>query len=261
MKDALKHGMTEELQPPPLPRGEQWALFLDVDGTLVGFMDDPARVTLAPTLPALLQRLASRLGGALGVLSGRCLAEIDTLFAPMRLPAGALHGHELRDPEGRLSVLAPEPGAAHRIADEARQTIDALPGVTLESKRGIGFALHYRLAPEHAAAVVQAAESIAGSSAGAYEVQHGDCVAELKPAGADKGSALRRLMAQPPFRGRRPVVVGDDLTDETAFAVAARMDGFGVIVGARRPTRASYGLEDPASVQEWLRRMSEEDPS
>jgi trehalose 6-phosphate phosphatase len=250
-------GMISDLQPPPLPgAGESWALFLDIDGTLVGFEDDPALVAIGEPLQRLMPRLQSRLGGALAVLSGRCLAEVDALFEPLRLPAGALHGHEFRDSSGKFSVLAPPPDVAAQVGAQAREWAAALAGVTLESKGGIGFALHFRLAPEQARAAAEAAESIAHASAGAYEVQHGDCVAELKPVGADKGAALKRLMEHPPFRGRRPVMVGDDLTDELAFAVAEHLGGFGIVVGARRPTAARYCLSGPAGVHDWLDRLA-----
>ena len=251
-------GMISDLQPPPLPgAGESWALFLDIDGTLVGFEDDPARVAIGEPLQRVVQRLQSRLGGALGILSGRGLAEIDALFEPLRFPAGAMHGHELRDASGLLSLLAPPTEVAAQVGEQAREKAAALAGVTLESKGGIAFALHFRRAPEQAQAAAEAAESIADASGGAYQVQHGDCVAELKPVGADKGAALRYLMEQPPFLGRRPVMVGDDLTDELAFAVAQRLDGFGVVVGARRPTVARYHLSGPAVVHEWLGRLAE----
>lgn len=250
--------MTSELQPPPLPgAGELWALFLDIDGTLVGFENDPALVALGEPVRRVMPRLQSRLGGALGILSGRCLAEIDALFEPLRLPAGALHGHELRDSSGTLSLLTPPSEVAAQVGAQARERVAELAGVTLESKGGIGFALHFRLAPDQAQAAAEAAESIAHASAGAYEVQHGECVAELKPVGADKGAALQYLMEQPPFRGRRPVMVGDDLTDELAFAVAERLEGFGVVVGARRPTVARYRLSGPTGVHDWLSRLAE----
>src|SRR5688500_3179219 len=141
-------GMTSELPPPPLPGvGERWALFLDIDGTLAGFVDDPASVVLGTPVQRVVQQLQERLGGAVAILSGLGLAELDSLFDPHRYPAGALHGHELRDAAGTTTLLAPAPAVSARIAALAHAKVATLAGVTLEDKGGIGFALHFRRAP------------------------------------------------------------------------------------------------------------------
>lgn len=252
-------GMTIELQSPPLPAsGERWAIFLDIDGTLVGFADDPAHVTLDDALLQLIDRVHSRTGGALGILSGRSLSEVDALLAPLRLPAGALHGHALRDSAGSMTLHEPRPEIAIEVKAKVQEAAAALDGVTLECKSGVCFVLHFRAAAHHARAAGEAAEAIALATEGQYEVQYGDCVAELKPAGSSKGMALLHLMDQIPFRGRRPVMVGDDLTDEQAFAAASRRGGFGIVVGARAPTMARYRLPDPPAVHEWLARLVKE---
>lgn len=254
-------GMTTDLQSPPQPgSGERWALFLDIDGTLVGFDADPAQVVLDAALLELLERVGRRTGGALGILSGRTLADVDALMRPLRLPAGALHGHELRDATGATAVRRPSPGVAAEVEARMRDAEAALEGVVLERKSGVGFVLHFRGASHQARAAAQAAESIALASRGEYEVQHGDCVAELKPSGSSKGLALRRLMEQAPFRGRRPVVVGDDLTDEHAFAAAGGLGGFGIVVGSRVPTAARYRLPGPAAVRAWLAQLADPSP-
>lgn len=251
--------MTIELQSPPLPAsGERWALFLDIDGTLVGFADDPAQVTLDEALRLLIERVSRRANGALGILSGRGLSDVDKLFGPLRLPTGALHGHEIRDAAGLVTLRNPPPDVAAEVETKIRKAAAELDGVMLERKSGVGFVLHFRLAPHQARAAADTAEAIALTTLGKYEVQHGDCVAELKPTGSSKGLALQLLMDQAPFRGRRPVVVGDDLTDELAFAAANGLGGFGIVVGTRAPTLARYRLPDPAAVRAWLAQLAEE---
>ena len=251
-------GMTIELQSPPLPNGgDRWAFFLDIDGTLVGFEEDPAIVVLDASVLDLIVRISDATEGALGILSGRSLAQVDALLSPMCLPTGALHGQELRDPSGVLSLHRPSPGIAAEVEDRLREALTGMQGVALETKGGTNFVLHFRSVPHQAGAAALVADSIARASDGIYEVQHGDCVAELKPAGSSKGLALRKLMDQAPFRGRRPVVVGDDLTDEEAFAAANALGGFGVVVGTRTPTSASYRLADPAAVHAWLARLAD----
>lgn len=251
-------GMTIELQPPPLPAsGERWAFFLDIDGTLVGFANDPAQVTIDSALLQLLARIRQQADGALGILSGRTLADVDALLDPLRLATGALHGHELRDASGSITLHGPARDVAIDVEAKVREALAGLEGVTLECKSGIGFVLHFRSAPHQAQAATDTAEAIARAHSGKYEVQHGSCVAELKPTGSSKGLALQRLMEQAPFHGRRPVVVGDDLTDEHAFAFASELGGFGVVVGARTPTLAQYRLADPSAVHAWLERLAE----
>jgi trehalose 6-phosphate phosphatase len=250
------------LQPPPLPgSGEGWAIFLDIDGTLVGFDEDPALVALDASVLNLIRRVRDRNEGALGILSGRSLAQVDALLHPLCLPSGALHGQELRDPSRVLSQQRPPPAVAAEVEAQVRRALRDLEGVSLESKSGVNFALHFRAAPHQASAAARIAESIAGASHGQYEVQGGDCVVELKPVGSSKGMAMQFLMGHLPFRGRRPVVVGDDLTDEEAFAAASRIGGFGVVVGARTPTSARYRLPDPSAVHAWLALLIEGKPT
>jgi len=244
------------LDTPPLPVvGERWALFVDIDGTLVDFARHPSEVHIDATTLALLTRLTSGLDGALAVLSGRCLADVDRILSPLLLPAGALHGIERRDPSGDITIAPASRASAERVHDACVDGIKTLEGVSLETKAGQGFALHFRLAPGHAASVRRLARDIADASCGHYVVQPGNCVAELLPRGSDKGSALRALMDAPSLSGRRPVMLGDDLTDESAFSVAAQLGGFGIVVGDRRPTLASYALASPRHAIQWLDRL------
>jgi trehalose 6-phosphate phosphatase len=246
-----------DLPAPPIPGPEDaWALLLDIDGTLVGFQSRPRDVRLPGEMIAVLARLFVQLEGALAVLSGRTLAEVDRLCAPLRLAAGALHGAQHRDAEGRVRLLRAPTAATDRVARECHLAVRLWEGVHVENKEGVAYVLHYRANPTVADEVKQFATSIALATDGAFETQFGDCVAELKPAGPTKGRSLRELLALPPFAGRRPVAVGDDLTDEAAFAQAASLGGFGVVVGARRPTHANYALATPVHTLLWLQALS-----
>jgi trehalose 6-phosphate phosphatase len=171
-----------------------------------------------------------------------------------------MHGHELRNAAGLVTLRNPPPDIAADVESKTLSAVAELDGVKLERKNGVGFVLHFRSALHLAQAAAEAAEAIALTTSGEYEVQHGDCVAELKPTGSSKGIALQWLMDEKPFRGRRPVVVGDDLTDEQAFAAASDLGGFGIVVGARAPTLAQYRLPGPAAVRDWLEQLAEELP-
>jgi trehalose 6-phosphate phosphatase len=238
---------------PPRPRppapADDWALFLDVDGCLLDFADAPDAVTVPATLHATLQRLSQRLHGALALVSGRALLRIDELFAPLRLPAAGLHGLERRSTVARLSP-PPVPSALAAIHDEARQVAAAWPGTLVEDK-GSALGLHWRAEPRAAAALRAFAEAALPRLPG-YRLQHGDHVIELRPSSGDKGEAILALLEEAPFRGRKPVFVGDDLTDESGFAVINAHGGLSVLVGQREPSAAHYALRDPAAVRAWL---------
>jgi trehalose 6-phosphate phosphatase len=250
--------MQLELESPPLPaRSDRWALLIDIDGTLVDFAPHPDDVRLGESTRQLLGTLFTRLDGAVAILSGRNLSDIDRLLHPLMLPAGALHGIERRGPDGRISTLRIADDAVVRAHAACVEGIANLPGVWIESKAGPCLAIHFRGAPQYASIVHELAHHVAAQSNGQLHVQAGNGVAELKPPGRDKGTALRAFLDVAPFRGRRPIVVGDDLTDETAFAEALRFNGFGVLVGASRPTVAAYALPTPATTIDWLQAVAD----
>lgn len=239
------------LPTPPLPACSTLALFLDLDGTLIEFADRPDAVVVAAGLPPLLRALRERLDGALALISGRALHDIDALLDIGGAAAG-LHGGEIRYVDGRRMTL-------HR-ADETR--LDELyaraaafaaawPGIVVEPKPH-ALALHYRTAPQAAAAVREMAAVLQDRAGDGYMLQPGNHVVELKPAGVDKGGAVEALMRSAPFAGRTPWVLGDDLTDEHAFVSAHAHGGAGIVVGPRRPTAARYALADPQAAHAWL---------
>lgn len=231
------------------------ALFLDIDGTLVDIAPEPDAVVVAPGLTASLARLALRLDGAVSLITGRPLDVVDRLFSSLRLPVSGLHGAEWRDAAG--AVTRPEPTERFLHAKERlRRGLAGWRGVVFEDK-GIAFAAHWRLAPHREKEVEELMEEIAIDAGEGWTLQAGKCVLELRPRGRDKGDALRAFMADPPFAGRRPLAIGDDVTDEAMFEAANTFDGLSVRVGdPGRPTVARGHVASPKALRAWLARVA-----
>jgi trehalose 6-phosphate phosphatase len=244
--------------PPEPGAASDWALFLDVDGTLLDLAHHPDKVRVDAGLHDDLGRLRNRLGDALALLSGRPLSQLDALFDWNRHAAAGLHGAELRTPDGRKRSTGESDGFG-RVRSRATELVAATPGVILEDKR-LALALHYRHAPAAREEAERIAQTLLHDAGDRYAIQRGDHVLELKPAGVDKGHALATLMRGAPFRGRTPWMLGDDLTDEDAFRCVNASGGVSVIVGSRRPTEAHYALDDPAAVRAWLHALAEAKP-
>jgi trehalose 6-phosphate phosphatase len=241
--------MSDPHRPPPPPfQLDGIALFLDFDGTLVDLADSPEAIRVPPTLHSLLGRLSRALAGRVAVISGRSLADLDRHLGGSALAMSGSHGLELRFAGGSQVPVAPPPGL-----EAARQALlrfaAADPGLLVEEKPA-SVALHYRLAPARAEEARAFLHDLAGRTG--LSVQPGKMVMELRPDGADKGDALRKMMTEPPFAGARPWFVGDDLTDEDAFVAAAELGGAGVLVGPARDTAARWRLDDVAAVAAWL---------
>lgn len=223
-------------------------MFLDFDGTLVELAETPDAIRVSPELPLLLRRLCRRLHGRIAIVSGRSIEDLEGHLDCSGLAVSGSHGLELRLADGtHLPLFVPRPFDGAR--DELAAFIEDRPGLLLEEKPA-GLALHYRLAPDEEARVVALVERLAPRHG--LALQQGKMVVELRPPGADKGDAVRALMAEAPFAGARPVVVGDDLTDEHAFQAAAAMGGAGILVGEERPSAAAYRLPSVAAVERWL---------
>jgi trehalose 6-phosphate phosphatase len=238
------------------------AVLLDVDGTILDLAATPRDVKVPQTLKRALKTLHARTGGAIAFVSGRPLADLDRLFAPLKLAAVGGHGAELR----ASGSMEPERYDVPIGADLRSKFIalaKSLDGIILEDK-GYSLALHYRLAPQHAVAVREAvAEACAVYPKSALEVLPGKAVIEVKSTAFNKGTGVRELMRFPPFRGRRPVFVGDDVTDQAAFAVLPEFGGTGFSVGHQMPGLAGC-FPKPHDVREWLSRVagaSVSDPS
>lgn len=229
---------------------KNWALFLDVDGTLVQLAEHPFAVEVRSELRDLLQQLADMNDGALALISGRSLADLDRLFAPLQLPAAGLHGNQRRDASGGLH----EPAiAAEQLAVTRRQAeafVDRYPGCYVEDK-GDGFALHFRQAPAAAADVAELMQTLLGELNDDYVLQQGKMVMELRPAAHDKGSAILTFLQEPPFSGRLPVFIGDDVSDEDGFRRVCELGGIAIKVGEGEST-APWRLADTKAVTDWL---------
>jgi trehalose 6-phosphate phosphatase len=242
------------LPAPPLPSDTaRWALFLDVDGTLLDFADDPLAVRADARLMALLHALHRALDGALALVSGRELHDLDRMFNQPRWAAAGLHGLQLRHADGSFRRLNTLPEQQARMHDAACALAKRFDGVQLEDKRE-AVALHCRRAPEHLDALHDAALEMLTRLPG-YELQPGNQVVEFKPTGMDKGRAILELLGHPPFVRRQPVYLGDDLTDEHAFASTNRKRGLSIRIGSREPTQANFTLPDPAAAKAWLARV------
>jgi trehalose 6-phosphate phosphatase len=237
-----------ESSPPTLSRLAPAALFLDFDGTLVELAEAPGAIAVPEGLKPLLDRLGARLEGRLAIVSGRAVDDLQDHLGPMAAALSGSHGAELLYADGRRVPVPAPPGLAGARA-EVRRFAAGSAGLLVEDKPA-GVALHYRLAPARETAVGEFIEDLAGRSG--LALQRGKMVVELRPHGSDKGAAVRRLMAEPPFAGARPVFVGDDLTDEHAFEAAAALGGEGVLVGPERPSAARWRLDDVAAVIRWL---------
>lgn len=224
------------------------ALFLDFDGTLAEIGPDPDAIQLDPAAAQALERIAPFLGGAVALLSGRDLRDL-ALRTPDTVWRAGGHGLELLAP-GALPPAAPPPPPQAVL--DALKAIVTRPGVRLELKGPVA-AIHYRAAPEAEAAVIVAAAGAARTVAG-YVHQAGKMVVEVKPATAHKGAALRRIAAAAPFRGRRPLMLGDDTTDEDAIIAAQDLGGIGIKIGPG-PSAARLRAPDPAAVRNWLARQ------
>jgi trehalose 6-phosphate phosphatase len=233
--------------PRPSP---EWAFYLDVDGTLIDFGDRPDAVRADAELRALLEKTSRAAQGALALISGRSVADLDQLFAPLRLPAAGQHGAERRDASGGLHAAAVGSAMLRDAAERLESFARARPGLLLEDK-GSSLALHYRRAPERAGEVRAAVTAVAVGLGGGFELQGGKSVLEIKCCGRDKGTAIEQFNREAPFAGRRPVFVGDDQTDEYGFAVVNRLGGESIKVGDG-PSDAHWRLPDVAAVREWL---------
>lgn len=233
-----------------------WALFLDFDGTLVDIAERPEAVVVEPGLREVLTGLRERLGGALALVSGRTIGDIDGLLPGLGLDVCGLHGLERRvgrhvsRPAG-LAELGPEIAAL-------RLLLAPYPGVVIEDK-GVGVAVHWRMEPDAAIEAASAAAELAARLGPGYRIQEGKAVREIVPAHAGKGGGIRALMAEGPYRGRRPAFVGDDKTDEDGFLAVDALGGLSVKVGAG-PTAARHRVASPAAFRAWLAAWTDGPP-
>jgi trehalose 6-phosphate phosphatase len=241
--------------PPAQLPADQWAVFLDLDGTLVEYAKEPGAVIVDAQLRELLGALALHTGGATALVSGRAIATLDSLLAPLRLPASGLHGFERRDAAGALSHHAlPSP----QTLTQARRLLAVVAAqderLLLEDK-GFALALHYRMIPGLESTVVSAAHEIAAQVGNELELRRGLMVVEFAPRGTSKATAVSEFMSELPFHGRTPLFVGDDLSDEPAFEWVNAAGGLSVAVNMSRRTAARTQLGSVTEVRLWLRGL------
>ena len=236
----------------PMPAGD-WCLFLDVDGTLLDLAASPGAVTVDASLLALLERLRRAAGGALALVSGRTIVDLDRLFTPLKLPAAGIHGFERRDVHGTSTV-----------ADVVRAQLDPLrvalaqiaarhSGLLLEDK-GAALALHFLQAPQLERELRAQVAVLAAPLVPEFALLDGHAVIEIKPAVHTKDSAVTAFMREAPFRGRRPIFIGDDHTDYGGFEAVRRAGGMAIAVGPR--VRSEWWLPGPGAVRDWLEQLA-----
>jgi trehalose 6-phosphate phosphatase len=244
---------------PSLPADlKRIAILLDVDGTILDIAPTPREVFVPHSLRDTLARLWERSNGAIAFVSGRPVSELDLIFSPLQLPTIGGHGAEIRISAGK----PPTPPRLPLLDPDVKRKFAAIaeggPGIILEDK-GYSLALHYRLAPEKERVVREAAANICASLAGAsIELLPGKLVVEVKQTGVTKATAVRELMAYAPFAGRRPIFIGDDVTDLSVFAILPDFDGISIGVGRRVPG-IDFCFEKPADVRHWLEQISRTD--
>jgi trehalose 6-phosphate phosphatase len=241
--------------PPGFARGwDECAILLDIDGTLLDLAPTPREVWVPPGLAKTLNGLLEKTSGALALVSGRSLNDIDLIFAPEQFPAVGGHGAEMRISTDSEAVATHAPPMDKELKRRLAAIAKLSPGILLEDK-GYSLALHYRLAPHAEKAIYEAVSLIRADLPNApIEVLPGKCVCEIKHSGFNKATGVLELMAHEPFRGRHPIFIGDDVTDETVFAIMPDLGGLAFSVG-RRATGVADHFDEPRDVREWLARL------
>ena len=245
-------GMHCQRTSPPLNRiADHCAVFLDFDGTLLNLEERPDQVVADGCLLYLLDELYVATGGAIAVISGRSMDNLDALLTPLRLPLAGIHGAERRRADGSVEKFSVPATLVWHTRMALRLRLRHYSGLLIEDK-GCAFAVHYRGAgPLVGARLRVELQALATASRGVFELLEGREVFELRPGSCDKGAALDSFMSEPPFAGRFPIFIGDDQTDRAGFEAVGRIHGMAIAVGPR--VMAPWWLPDPAAVRAWLR--------
>lgn len=253
LSGASDHRQATPGLPVPPTRLRRPALFLDLDGVLAPLAATPDAVVPDERRTAVLLSLNERLAGRVAIVSGRTLAEVDRISEGALRSASGIHGLERRRDDGTVEVGQPDPSVVSVVEAFRRFAADR-PGMIVEDK-AVAAGLHFRGAQDQAEAATGLAERLADETG--LALQPGNLVVELKTPGSDKGTALAAFMAEEPFHGAVPIMLGDDLTDEYGFRAAETLGGFGVLVGPQRDTAARYNLADVEAVLAWLDAVTE----
>jgi trehalose 6-phosphate phosphatase len=241
-----------------LPHLSETAILLDIDGTLLDLAPTPREVWVPPGLAETLKGLLARTSGALALVSGRSLNDIDLIFAPDQFPAVGGHGAEMRLSTDNEAVASHAPPMDKELKRRLAAIAKLSPGILLEDK-GYSLALHYRLAPHAEKAIYEAVSLIRADLPNApIEVLPGKSVCEIKHSGFNKASGVLELMKHEPFKGRRPFFIGDDVTDETVFAIMPDLNGLAFSVGRRAQGVAGH-FDEPRDVRSWLAHLLDDE--
>src|ERR1700755_3621334 len=241
-----------------VPHLSETAVLLDIDGTLLDLAPTPREVWVPPGLAKTLNGLLQRTSGALALVSGRSLHDIDLIFAPEQFPGFGGHGAEMRLASDSEAVATHAPPMDKELKRRLAAIASLSPGILLEDK-GYSLALHYRLAPHAEKAIYEAVSLIRADLPNApIEVLPGKCVCEIKHSGFTKATGVRELMTHEPFKGRRPLFIGDDVTDETVFAIMPDFDGLSFSVGRRARGVAGH-FDAPSDVREFLAHLLDDE--
>ncbi|UDL89636.1 trehalose-phosphatase [Mesorhizobium sp. PAMC28654] len=251
MSETLRKIRSETLQRPQALLTGEWALFLDIDGTLLEHAEHPDAVLVSDELRSLLQGLDRKLNGALAFITGRSVAAVDQLFQPLKLRAAGLYGLEHRFSPDDDVEIADEPADIAALADEIEAELGR--GQVYIERKGRVLAIHTRAAPHLLARATQLVEQALASLPKGYRVVAGNAGVELLPLEAAKGAAIRRFMDIAPFVGRRPVFLGDDTPDENGFEAINDAGGISIRIKPSAHTAAQYGLGGVAETLTWLR--------
>ncbi|SAK63781.1 HAD family hydrolase [Caballeronia hypogeia] len=226
------------------------AFFFDFDGTLVELASTPDGIFVPRSVPDILAALRRATNGAVAVVSGRGIDNIDSFLQMPDLPVAGMHGAERRDSNGDVQRIGFNDERLLRMEHALEKVVNSHPGMLLEIK-GAALALHYRNASDREPVARAATQKLVAEYADAYVLQPGKMVYEIKPKDVDKGRAVRAYMSEPPFTGRKPVFIGDDLTDEKGFAVVNEFDGLSVKIGSG-DTVARARIESVELLLDWL---------
>jgi len=224
-------------------------IFLDLDGTLIEFHDDPAAIGADAELRGLLHSTAGALDGALALVSGRSIAALDVMLAPLRLPISGIYGQERRDGRGVLHRTSSDASVLDPTRAVLLDFLSGCPGVIVEDK-GTALALHFRTVPAYGPDCRQLLHMAAAELGPGFQVVDGSMIAELAPAGTSKATAIEEFLAEPPFATRVPIVLGDDWPDVDAFAAVHRHGGLALVVGDR--IEGDFRLDDCRAARDWL---------
>jgi trehalose 6-phosphate phosphatase len=235
--------------PPVLPPDAAYCMFLDLDGTLVDIAPTPAEVQLDASLVNLLAETAHLLDGALAIVSGRSIEGVDALLQPLLVAASGLHGYERRSVDGSLCRPFVDLTRLGQVRSDLVNFVADHPGLLMEDK-SVGVAVHFRAAPHLAVAVREYLRVQSLHLGSAFGLLEGDAVIEIKPVSHNKATAVDAYMREEPFRGRFPIYIGDDHTDQDGFGAVTQRHGMAIAVGNRVSTQ--WRLRDPAAVTAWL---------